>query len=55
MTLEQAIEIARKKPTNENLHWFVGKWNDGYIIYSSTYMKRNPGVKYVYSTLETKK
>ncbi len=50
MTLEEAIEIVNGRPKNISLHWFVSKWNDGYIIHSSIYMQRYPQVEWVYST-----
>lgn len=50
MTLKQAIKLAKAKPVNENLYYCVGKWNDGYIIHSSTYMKRHPKTEIFYST-----
>lgn len=50
MTLCQAIKDANKRSRNINLQWFVCKWNDGYIIHSSTYMKRYPDTKFIYST-----
>ncbi len=50
MTLKEAIKECDDRPRNMNLHWFVCEWNDGYIIHSSTYMKRFPDTKYVYST-----
>lgn len=50
MTLCEAIKRAKNYSGNINLQWFVCKWNDGYIIYSSTYMRRFPDTKFVYST-----
>lgn len=52
MTLDEAIKIADSKPKNQNLHWYVSEWNDGFIIHSSTYMKMHPEVDYIYSTTE---
>lgn len=50
MTLKEAIIEAESRSRNVNLHWFVSKWNEGYIIHSSNYMKRFPNTEYVYST-----
>lgn len=50
MTRDEAITEVCARPRNINLHWFVCKWNDGYIIHSSTYMRRFPDTKYVFST-----
>lgn len=50
MTKEEAIELANSKPRNEKLQYFVIKWNDGYAIVTSSYIERNPQVKYVYKT-----
>ncbi len=50
MTLKEAIEEANSRPRNSNLQWYVCEWNDGYCINPSSYMKRFPDVKYVYST-----
>lgn len=48
LTKEEAIKLVNSKPKNNWLHYYVCKWNDGYCINDSTYMKRNPNVKYVY-------
>jgi hypothetical protein len=50
VTLEEAIKHANSHSRNINLQWFVCKWNDGYIVHSSSYMRRHPDVKFVYST-----
>jgi len=50
MTKSEAIEAADSKPRNENLRYYVCKWNNGYIIHCSSYMKRNPHIKYIYKT-----
>jgi len=50
MTLGEAIEEVHKRSGNINLQWFISKWNDGYIIHHSTYMKRFPDTEYVYTT-----
>jgi hypothetical protein len=50
MTLDEAIENVIDRPRNKNLHYYVCKWNTGYCINTSSYMKRNPHVKFVYST-----
>lgn len=50
MTLKEAIYECNNRSRNINLHWFVSKWNNGYIIHSSSYMRRFPDTKYVYST-----
>lgn len=50
MTLKQAISTVNKRSRNINLHWFICKWNNGYIIHSSTYMRHFPDTEYVYST-----
>ncbi len=52
MTLKEAIKDADSRSRNMNLHWFVCVWNAGYIIHSSTHMRRFPDTKYVYSTGE---
>jgi hypothetical protein len=53
LTLNQAIKEANKKPRNENLQYYVCKWNNGYCINSSSYMKRFPDTVYVYVTSGT--
>lgn len=50
MTLQEAVFLVNKRSCNINLQWFICKWNDGYIIHSTTYMKRFPNTNYVYST-----
>lgn len=50
MTLKQAIKEVESRPRNINLQWFISKWNTGYIIHCSSYMKRNSHIKFVYST-----
>ena len=50
MTLEEAINEINKRSINICLHWYVCKWNDDYIIHSSTYMKKFPETSYVYAT-----
>ena len=50
MTLDEAIKEANNRPTNQNLNYFVCKWNDGYCVNSSAYMKRNSHIEYVHST-----
>lgn len=50
MTLEEAIAEVNTRSRNINLQWVVSKWNDGYIIHSSNFIKRHPEVEYVYST-----
>ena len=52
MSLEEAIEIVSRRPKNENLHWFICKWNDGFIIHSSSHIKRFPNTEYLYTTDE---
>ena len=51
MTLKQAIKIANSKPRNIGLQYFVCKWNNGYCINSTSYMKRFPSTKYEYATV----
>lgn len=50
MTLQEAISQVNKRSCNANLQWFICKWNNGYIIHSTSYMKRFPDTKFVYST-----
>jgi hypothetical protein len=50
MTLEEAINEVHKRSGNINLQWFIEKWNDGFIIHSTSHMKRYPDTKYVYTT-----
>ena len=50
MNLNEAILEANSRSRNINLQWFVSKWNDGYIIHSTAYMKRFPDTEYVYTT-----
>lgn len=50
MTLEEAISHANSLSRNVNLHWFVCKWNEGYIVHSTSYMRRFPDTPFVYST-----
>lgn len=50
MTFDQAIAEVENRPRNINLQWFISKWNDGYIIHPSSYIKRHPETQYVYST-----
>lgn len=50
MTLCQAIKEAKGRARNMNLHWFVCKWNAGYIIHSSAHLRRHPDTEFVYST-----
>lgn len=50
MTFEEAIKHVNTRSSNINLQWFIVKWNDGYIIHSTSYMKRFPDTKYVYTT-----
>jgi hypothetical protein len=52
MTLRESIKEVNSRSRNANLQWFVSVWNDGYIIHSSTYMRRFPDTKFVYSTGE---
>lgn len=52
MNLREAIKEVNGRSRNANLQWFVSKWNEGYIIHSSTYMRRFPDTKFVYSTGE---
>ncbi len=54
MTLDEAIKIVNKRSTNINLNYYICEWNGGYIIHDTAYMKRNPNVKFVYSTGEIK-
>jgi len=39
---------------NINLQYFVCEWNDGYIVHSSSYMRKHSDVEYVYATGELK-
>lgn len=50
MTLDEAIKEINIRPVNQNLNYFICKWNDGYCINLSSYMKRNPHIEYIYST-----
>lgn len=50
MTKKEAIKEANSRPRNAVLQWYVCKWNDGYCINSSSYMKRFPDTPYVYKT-----
>lgn len=51
MTLKQAKYFVNNVYSkNINLQWFICKWNSGYIIHSSSYMRRFPDAKYMYST-----
>ena len=50
MTLEEAIEEANSRSTNFNLNYYVHKWNDGYAIAPTSYVKKFPNIEYVYST-----
>ena len=52
MTLKEAIKEVLKRPRNSNLEFYICKWNDGYIIHSTSYMLRFPDTVYVYSTAE---
>lgn len=50
MNLQEAIKEANNRSRNANLQWIVSKWNDGYIIHSSSFLKRFPNTIFVYST-----
>jgi hypothetical protein len=50
MTFQEAVKHVNSRSGNINLQWFVCEWNDGYIIHSSTYMRRYPDTKYEYTT-----
>jgi len=50
MTLEEAIKYATSRSTNINLQYFISEWNDGYIIHSTSHMKRHPDTPFVYCT-----
>jgi hypothetical protein len=50
VNLQQAVNHANDRSRNINLHWFVCKWNDGYIVHSTAHMLRHPDTEYVYST-----
>jgi len=50
MTLCQAIKSAKSRARNINLQWFVCKWNDEYIVHSSTHLRQHPDTKIIYST-----
>jgi hypothetical protein len=50
LTLEEAISHANSRSRNINLQWFVCPWNDGYIVHSSSHLKRHPDIEYVYCT-----
>lgn len=52
MTIKEAIKEANNRPINSNLNYYVSKWNDGYILHPTSYIKRHPDTLYDYSTLK---
>ncbi len=50
MTFDEAIKEINNRSRNICLHWFICKWNDGFIIHSSAHMKKFPETEYVYAT-----
>lgn len=48
--LEQFIEDANNRPTNENLHYYVCEWNDSYIIHTNSYIDKWEIEDWIYST-----
>ena len=55
MTIKEAMKEVNSRPTNSALNYYVSKWNNGYIIHPTSYMERNYGTIYVYSTLKKTK
>lgn len=49
MTLSEAIAWAESRPKNENLQYYVIRFNDGYAICSNISFNRNPR-EYFYKT-----
>ncbi len=59
MKLEEAREWAEymaspKLGEDEILNYYVVPWNDGYVVYSETHMKRHGDEFYVYDTKSKK-
>ncbi len=50
MSKREAIKLANSRPRNKDLQWYVIKHGTGYSIASTSYIKRNPNVKWVYKT-----
>lgn len=48
MTLEEAITIVNSKPINPWMAYGVYKMNDGYVMASTSFIKRFPDIDYVY-------
>lgn len=49
--LNNLIEIIENRPVNENLHYFICPFNNGYIINTLNHMKKFPETISVYNTL----
>lgn len=50
MNFKEAVKHANSFSRNINLQYFVCKWNDGYIVHSSSHIRRHPDTKFEYTT-----
>ena len=59
MNLEEAIEWAERDVKNLSgvvevsiIVYYVVPWNDGYVVFPESHIKRHPDIEWVYNTKE---